>query len=378
MSSHLEMVRLTRGPRDVARFLRVPHAIYRNDPQWVAPLEMDMKLVFQDRNPLFEHADMDLWVARRDGRDVGRIAAIQDRFFNKRQSPDTGFFGFFESIEDGRVAEALFETVIQWTLARGLRRLLGPFNPTSNDECGLLVDGFDRPPVFMMPYNPRYYVPLLEGVGLRKAKDLIAFEINLSRSPMDRFEKVSSRFRKHDQGITFRPVRKRTLLDDLAQVKQVYNEAWEDNWGFVPMTDREIDFLAHRIKPLLLEGLVWLAEVGNEPIGFLLAVPDFNEALQPMKGKLLRPGLFRFLSYLFGWRVPAGVRVMVLGVREKYRGRGIESVMLTEGLKTGFRAGFTFAEASWILEENVKVRRVIEWFGGKPYKTYRLYEKELG
>jgi hypothetical protein len=255
--------------------------------------------------------------------------------------------------------------------------MLGPMNPSSNDECGLLVEGFGSPAVFMMPYNPAYYMELVTAAGYHKSKDLIAFNIDLKQTPMHRLERVAARFAKRQSDIRFRPVRRRTLRADLGKVKEIYNEAWDDNWGFVPMTDGEIDFMAGRLKPMLVEGLVWLAETDRQPVGFLLALPDYNEALKPLHGRLLSPGLFRFLAYLFRWRVPATVRVVILGVREAYRNRGIEAFMLVEGLKTGFRLGFTGCEASWILEDNLSVRRVIELFGGKPYKVYRLYERGL-
>lgn len=377
MSARIQVVPLSRAPGEVARFLNVGYEVYREDPNWVAPLLMDLKKVFTDRNPFFEHAAMQLWVAVHEGRDVGRIAAIEDRSFNARQPVPTAYFGFFESIESVEVSAALFAAAEAWSAQRGLVRVIGPMNPSSNDECGLLVKGFDRRPVFMMPYNPRYYVDLVAHAGYQKSKDLIAFDIDLRQTPMERLERVAARYAKRQTDIHFRPVRRKTLRADLAKVKEIYNEAWDDNWGFVPMTDGEIDFMAERLKPMLAEGLVWLAETDEQPVGFLLAIPDFNEALEPLRGRLLSAGLFRFLPYLFRWKTPATVRVVVLGVKEAYRNRGIESVMLVEGLRTGFRLGFTGCEASWILEDNLPVRRVIELFGGQPYKIYRLYERAL-
>jgi GNAT superfamily N-acetyltransferase len=376
-SSNIELIRLGRAPREVRRFLRVSYEVYRNDPHWVAPLMMDMEKVFTKANPFFEHATMDMWVATRDGRDVGRIAAIEDRLFNERQEVRAVFFGFYEALEAPEISEALFHTVMEWARARGFTRVLGPMNPSSNDECGLLVKGYGTEPVFMMPYNPEYYAARIEAAGFRKAKDLLAFHIDLAFSPTDRLARVADRLQKRRGEVTFRPIRRRTLRSDLAKVKEVYNDAWEDNWGFAPMTDPEIDFMAERLKLLLLEGLVWLAETPTEPVGFLLALPDFNQAIKPLRGRLCSPALFRFLPYLFGWKRPSRVRVIVLGVKERFRNRGIEAAMLAEGLKTGARAGFTECEASWVLEENEKVRRVIELFGGTPYKIYRLYETHL-
>lgn len=366
---------LPRSARAVGRFLRVPYGIYRDDPRWVAPLLFDLKKVFADANPLFGHAALQLWVATRAGRDVGRIAGIVDHHFNATQKQRTAFFGFFESEDDAAVSRALLDTVAAWARGQGLDRLLGPMNPTSNDECGLLVDGFDSDPVLMMPYNPRYYPGLLADAGFAKARDLLAFHIDVPRAPMDRLRRIADICRKRNPGITFRAVTKRTLTADLAKIKEVYNAAWETNWGFTPMTDEEIDFMAARLKDLLTPGLVWLVESGAEPIGFMLAVLDYNQAFKPMRGRLLSPGLFPALPYLLGWRHPNATRVITLGVKEGWRGRGLESVMLVEGLNTGFRLGVQWSEASWVLEENVKMRRVIELFGARVYKTYRLYDR---
>jgi GNAT superfamily N-acetyltransferase len=373
----LEIVPLSRDEPDVLRFLKVSYGIYREDPYWVAPLLMDLKKVFTDKNPLFEHAEMALWVARRNGQDVGRIAGILDRNHNQTQKNSAVFFGFFECVDDRAVSRRLFQEVLNWARKKGMKRVLGPMNPTTNDECGLLVEGFDSMPAFMMTYNPRYYVDLVVAEGFRKAKDLLAFHIDIAQCPLERLARIAEKTRRRHPELTFTPIRRATLTRDLAKVKEVYNAAWEDNWGFVPMTDEEIDFMAGRLKPLLLEGLVWVAETPTEPVGFMLALPDYNLALQPLRGSLFTPKLLGFLPCLLGWKYPSRCRVITLGVKEKYRNRGLEAVMLTEGFKTGARVGFKDAEASWILEDNESMCRLLEVFGGKPYKTYRLYEREL-
>jgi hypothetical protein len=377
MSNDIEIVPLSRNPRDVLRFLKVSYGIYRDDPNWVAPLLMDLKKVFTDANPLFEHAVMQLWVATRNGRDVGRIAGIIDRNHNHVAKEPAAFFGFFESVDDAVVSRRLFETVIGWTRQAGLKRLLGPMNPTTNDECGLLVEGFDSPPVIMMTYNPRYYVKLVEAAGFRKAKDLLAFHMDLAKIPMDRLGRIATKIKQRNPNLVFRPVRRKTLQQDLVKIKQIYNAAWQDNWGFVPMTDAEMDFMAARLKPLLMEGLIWLTEAGTEPVGFLLALPDYNVPLKPLQGRLLTPKLLGFIPYLLGWKCPPRTRVITLGVTEKYRAKGLESAMLIEGLKVGINAGVTESEASWILEDNVMMCRMLEAIGGRVYKTYRLYERQV-
>jgi len=375
MSKSVEVLRLDRTSRDIDRFLRVSYRIYDRDPLWVAPLLGDLKKVFKDENPLFDHAKIQLWVASCGGEDVGRIAGIWDDSYNRINAEKAVFFGFFESVNDPQVAKGLFEAVAAWGRDQGAATMLGPMNPTTNDECGLLIKGFDSSPVFMMPYNPEYYVTLMEGVGCLKAKDLIAFHIDLSGIPLDRLGRIAEKVRRRYPEVSLRAVTKKSLAGDIAKIKDVYNSAWEENWGFVPMTEREMDFMAERLKPLLMEGLVWLAETGSKTVGFLLALPDYNPALKPLRGKLLTPAILGFIPYLLQWKRPTRTRVLTLGVTKEYRNRGLESAMLIEGLKVGFAAGVRESEASWILEDNVRMSRVIEAIGGKPYKIYRLYQR---
>lgn len=377
MSSPVEIISLPRQPRGVRRFFKLAHPIYAGDPNWVAPLVMDMQKVFSDTNPLFQHAEMQIWVARRDGRELGRIAGIIDRNHNEFHEERTAFFGFFECVNDAVVSSQLFNTVSDWAKQRGMTRILGPMNPTTNDECGLLVEGDDSPPVFMMTYNPPYYAQLIEGAGCTKAKDLLAFGFDIANGPKERFARFMQKFRKREPDIRITPIAKRTLTEQLAKVKAVYNQAWEKNWGFVPMTDAEIDFMAARLKPLLTNGLAFVAENAEEPVGFLLAMPDFNEAFRHVRGSLLSPGLLRALPYLLNWRTPRYVRCLTLGVIGKYRNRGIEAAMLAEALTTSLRMGFIRGEASWILEDNEPVQRTIGLFGGEVYKRYRVYERAV-
>jgi ribosomal protein S18 acetylase RimI-like enzyme len=377
MSNDIRIVRLSRISRDIDRFLKVSYTIYRDDPHWVAPLLMDLKKVFTDENPLFQHSSMELWVATRDGRDVGRIAGIISRPQQNGPRPKEASFGFYECINDGAVSEALFREAFDWARKEGVQRVMGPMNPTTNDECGLLIDGFDSSPAFMMTYNPEYYVKLVEAQGFTKAKDLLAFIIDLSNIPMERLTRIAGKVRQRNHDLTFRPILRKTLQKDLGKMKEIYNEAWQDNWGFIPMTDAEMDFVAVRLKPMMMEGLLWIAEAGTEPVAFLMALPDFNVAFKPLNGHLLTPKLLGFIPYFLGWKRPPRTRVITLGVKNKYRGRGLESALLIEGLKVGFDAGFKESEASWILEDNVMMCRVLETIGGRVYKTYRIYEKAL-
>ena len=229
----------------------------------------------------------------------------------------------------------------------------------------------------MMTYNPRYYVTLVEAEGFRKAKDLLAFNMDLAKIPFDRLRRIAAKIRQRNPDLTFRPVLRKTLTQDLVKVKEIYNAAWEDNWGFVPMTDAEMDFMAARLKPLLMEGLIWLAEAGSEPVGFLLALPDYNVPMKALRGRLLTPKLLGFIPYLLGWKCPPRTRVITLGMKEKYRNKGLESAMLIEGMKVAVASGLREAEASWILEDNHRMTRVMEAIGGNPYKVYRLYDRAV-
>jgi GNAT superfamily N-acetyltransferase len=377
MSSPVEIIPLARQPRNIRRFFKLAHPLYAGDPNWVAPLVMDMQKVFSEANPLFQHAEMQIWVARRDGRDIGRIAGIVDRNHNEFHGERSAFFGFFECVNDAAVSDTLFATVSAWAKERGMTRILGPMNPTTNDECGLLIEDDDTPPVFMMTYNPPYYATLIEAAGCTKAKDLLAFGFDIANGPKERFARFMEKFRKREPDIRIAPIAKKSMIEQLAQVKAVYNRAWEKNWGFVPMTDAEIDFMAARLKPLLTDGLAFVAQNSKEPVGFLFALPDYNEAFRHLRGSLVSRGLLKALPYFLNWRRPRYLRCLTLGVIAECRGRGIEAAMLAEALTTSLRMGFVRGEASWILEDNIAVQRTIGLFGGEVYKRYRVYERAV-
>jgi len=363
--------------RDRGRFLRVAHRLYARDPQWVAPLDTEVHRVLAPANPFFQHARMQVWVAVRDDHDVGRVAAILDDTHNAVHGGRTVHFGFLESVNDGAVTGALFDAVVAWARAAGCDRVVGPMNPSINDECGLLIEGFETPPVLMMTYNPPYLRALVEAAGFVKAKDLFAYYVDLAKAPAERLERLAADFRRRHPRITVRPITRASAATDVPKLKRIYNEAWEKNWGAVPLTDGEIGLLAQRLLPLVEDGLVWLAEEGNEVAGFLLAVPDANEIIQPLRGRLLSPGLWRALPYLVGWRRPRLFRVIALGTRREFRRRGLEAMMFAETLRKARQLGFVGCEASWILEDNRPVRRLLEAFSAEPYKTYRVYERPV-
>jgi hypothetical protein len=371
--------RIGRDKAALERFFDVAEPIYAGNTNWVAPLRADLAKVFKDENPFFRHGEMQLFVARRDRRDVGRIAAILDRNHNAFHDEKVVFFGFFESIEDAEIAGKLLDAVAVWGRERKMTVLRGPTNPTLNDEAGLLVEGFDSPPVLMMTYNPPYYATLLEGQGLRKAKDLLAYWFPLEEKPLDRLSRVAERFRKRASDVLVRNVSKGGLTRDLAKIRDVYNEAWEKNWGFVPMTPEEMDFMAARLKPLLVEELLWIAEAKRpdgslEPIAFMLMMPDYNQAIAPTKGRLLP---FGWLKFLLASRKIRTVRVITLGIKAPYRQSGVQSIMMADSLRFLLSKGYTGAEVSWLLEDNELVIGSVRLWGGRLYKTYRIYERPV-
>ena len=371
--------RIGRSRRELSRFFDVADALYASDPLFVAPIRSDVAKVFQGENPFFRHGEMQLFIARRGGRDVGRVAAILDRNHNEFHGEKTAFFGFFESENDPEVAGKLLEAAALWGRERKMTVLRGPTNPTLNDEAGLLVDGFDSPPVMMMTYNPPHYAALIEGQGFSKVKDLLAFWFPLEEKPLERLTRVAERFRRRSPEIQVRNVTRGSLTRDLGRIREVYNEAWEKNWGFVPMTGEEMDFMAARLKPLLVPELLWIGEAPRpdgslEPMAFMLMLPDYNVAIAPTRGRLLPFGWLRFL--LARSRVRT-VRVVTLGVKKPWRQSGIQSIMMADSLRFLLKKGYTGAEVSWLLEDNELVIGAVRLWGGRLYKTYRIYDKAL-
>jgi hypothetical protein len=375
----IEIVPIGRSKKELHRFFDVADRIYAGDPLWVPPLRDDVAKVFADRNPFFVHGEMQLFVARRGGEDVGRIAAIFDRNHNEFHTEKTAFFGYLESENDAAVAAALFDAVSGWGRARGMSILRGPANPTLNDEAGLLVDGFDSSPVLMMTYNPRYYVALVEGAGFRKAKDLLAYWFDIKPDPLARLTRLAKRIADREKDVVVRKISKKSLAADLPKIREVYNAAWEKNWGFVPMTADEMDFMAKRLKPLVDEDFLFLAEARRgdgsmEPIAFMLTLPDYNVAMKPLGGYLLPFGWLKFLLNLKKIRT---IRVLTLGIKTSWRMRGIQSVMFEKGLQAALARHITGCEVSWLLEDNELVIRSVNLWGGHLYKTYRMYDRPI-
>jgi hypothetical protein len=360
--------------QDLLSFIRFPWQIYQNDRYWVPPLIKDQLAKFSPDHPFRSHSKMNFFLAKKDGKIQGRIAGIIDYHHVEYHQEKTGFFGFFESIPEAEVAGALFSEVRDWLKKNGMEKMIGPMNPSTNDECSLLIDGFDSPPCLMMPYNPRYYLSLLEGAGLKKAMDLYAYWLPESSFHKDRLSRIAERITSKDSGLRIRPLDMSHFNEELKVVKEIYNQAWSKNWGFVPMTDAEMDQTAKDLKPLVVPDLVLFAYQGDEPIGFSVAIPDYNIVLKHLNGKL---GILGYLKFFYYSRKIHTLRVMLLGVKETFRKRGVEGLLIMETLKRGPAKGYPQAECSWVLENNLIMQSGLEGIGGKRYKTYRVYEMDL-
>jgi hypothetical protein len=374
MASQGLSIEEVKNQQDLMTFIRFPWEIYRGDRYWVPPLIKDLLSKFSPRHPFRSHSEMILFLAYREEKIVGRIAAIIDHNYIECHQEKVGFFGFFESIHDAGVAEGLLSRAAGWLKGRGMEKMAGPMNPSTNDECGLLIDGFDSSPCLMMPFNPSYYPPLFEGFGLRKRMDLYAYLLEESFFVLDRLNRITERLMKREPRLHIRSIDLRHFDGELKIITEIYNEAWSKNWGFVPLTDEEITLLAKELKPLVVSDLVLFAYWGEEPVGFSVSLPDYNEVLKHLNGKI---GLLGALKFLYYSRKIHKIRVMLLGVKHAFQKKGVEGLLYVETFRRGIKKGYHRSECSWILEENVLMQHGIEAMGGSRYKTYRIYEMPL-
>lgn len=367
-------IRKVTSHSDLMRFIKLPWAIYRGDQNWVPPLLMDMKnLLNRDKNPFFQHSEADYFLALRNGTAVGRIAAVLNNNHNEFHDEKTGFFGFFEAFEDQEVASALLDAAEHWAAARQLDRVRGPMNFSTNDTCGMLVEGFDLPPVILMTYNPPYYNTLLDQGGYEKVEDLLAYRQFTVQGFNPRLRKIAQSTREMP-GLTVRKLNMKKFWDEVRLIKEIYNEAWSKNWGFVPMTDAEILHMAKELKPVVDPRLVYLAEIHGEPAAFALSLPDYNQALIKINGRLFPFGLAKLLYYS---RKIDALRVIILGVISKYQNSGLGALLYETTYDNGAAAGMRWGEFSWILESNKPMNTAARIMGSKIYKRYRIYEKSL-
>jgi GNAT superfamily N-acetyltransferase len=351
-------------------FIKLPFSLYSGDPLFVPQLNGEMKTHFSPANPFFTHANAKFFLARRNGRFAGRIVSFVNRAHNEFHHEKTGFFGFFESVKDRDVAEALFRKAEEHLAAEGMEAVRGPMNFSTNEECGFLLEGFDESPVIMMPYNPPYYNELAESCGFTKVRDLYAYIYHMRERLPEKVLRVAAIVEK--RGVTVRPINMKNFRADMMIFKEIYHSAWEKNWGFVPMTDEELVYAANRLKQIIIPELTLIAEEDRNPVGFMGLVPDFNFVLKHMSGRMNPVSIAKALYYS---RKIQGLRTMLLGVKKEFRNKGVEALLFREGFEPAKK--FRRVEFSWILEDNLPVQRTIEMLGGEIYKKYRIYEKKL-
>ncbi len=361
--------------KETMRFIKLLWKIYDGDPHWVPPLIMDRKkLIDKAKNPFYKHAQMEMFLAEKDGEVVGRIAAIKNDLHNEYHKDKVGFFGFFECINDQEVASALFDKAKEWLKEKGCSTMRGPANPSSNDEYGMLLEGFDDEPRLLMTYNPEYYLALCDNYGFRKAKDLNAYKVsNQKITTSEKLKRVAA-LAAQRSGIKIRPLNMKDFKNELVLVKYVYNKAWAPNWGFVPLTDEEIDALADDLKPLVEPSLVLFGEIDNKVIGFALVMLDYNTVFKEMNGHLFP---FNFIKLKTKKHLIKWARIITLGIIPEYQKRGLDAVFYWEIVNRAEKLGILLGEASWILEDNEMMNRGAEVMLADLYKKYRIYEMSI-
>lgn len=373
-------IRPVRTRRELKRFVKVPFTLHRESEQWVPPLVFErMQFLDRKKNPWFEHGEAEYFLAEREGEPVGRISAHVDSRWDEYQGGSDAMFGFFETAEDPEVVRALFGAATEWAAGKGRERILGPMDFTTNDEIGILIEGFEREPMILEPWHPPYYQRLIEAEGFAKAMDVLMWELRMGE--LKEGEKFDPSIHEaaekalHDEGITIRNMRRSEMADEVRRFMDVYNEAWGENWGFVPITDAEVEFQAKNLKQVLDEEWTFMAEKDGEVVGAALTLPDINQVLAKMGGRLLPLGWAKFL---LGRRKIDRLRVFALGVKHDYRHTGVAAGLYLEHIKMAAKPDkIHWGEMGWILETNKPMNRAMEGMGGKIVKKYRLYERSL-
>lgn len=363
---------------ELERFIRVPMRLNAGDPNWIAPLMFERREALSPKhNPFFQHADHQFWLARRDGRDVGRISAQIDHLARTDPAAPAGYFGMIAAEDDAAIFKALLDTAEAWLRGRGCARIMGPFNLSINEEVGLLIDGFDTPPMLMMGHDPRYAAAGIEAAGYAKVKDVYAYISGVPTFTPG----VDARLKRPlAPGVVLRPIRMKDFDGEVATLVDIWNDAWAQNWGAAPVTEAETRHLGESLKLILHPRLIWFVEIDGEPAGFGALLPNLNDAIFDLKGKLVPFGWAKLLWRLKVKGVKRG-RVPLMGVKRKFardpRGAFAPFLILDAFRREAVKLGITEAEYSWILEDNVPMRHILDGFGARIYKTYRIYGKAL-
>ncbi len=373
-------VKLVTTKADQMAFLRIPFTIFAKDKNWVPQLFVErLEHLDPKKNPFFDHAEAAFWVAYKQGQPVGRISAQICSIHQEHYPTKIGQFGFLDAIDDEAVFDTLLKTAADWLDKRGQKHMQGPFSLSINDEVGLLVDGFDTPPSLMMGHALPYYASHLERLGFAKAKDVLAYDYDLANGDFSRADALIKRIKKSPD-ITVRNIDKKNLDHDLAIIIDIFKDAWSDNWGYIPMTQAEIDALGKNLKMLVREGYVTIASLDGEPQAMAVTLPNLNDAIHDLNGNILPFGWLKVI-----WRIiirpPKSVRLLLMGVRKQHqnttKGAALAFIMINELRQYHHGRGTQRCEMSWVLEDNTSMRHMLEVMGAKPYKTYRIYERAL-
>lgn len=358
-------------PRETVRFVRAWFTIYEDDPHWVPPLFFERKQFFDPaRNPYFQHARVQCFLATRDGRDLGTIAATVDAVYQEEE-PGTGFFGFFEFVDDPQVAGALLDAARAWLGKQGMKRMIGPFNFNTNHEFGLLVDGFDSDPFVANPHNAAYYPGIYESIGLRKAMDWYAYRVEAEMPGIQKMIRVADRVLGRHPEIQIRPLDPSRFDEEVERVREIYRDAWEQNWAHVRVSDDEFDFIARGLRQIIDPDLCFVAEIGDRVAAISITLPDFNQVVKKMNGRLMPFGWWHLLNRR---RIIDRVRIFMLGVKQEFQSLPLGAALYARTFKDGLAKGYRWGEASLILENNTRMRGALEKMGATVYKTYRNYE----
>jgi len=371
-------IKEVREPREWDAFLKLPWCLYQHDPLWIPPLICNLKRQLNaKKNPFFHNAEAKYWLAFKNGKCAGRIAAIINRQHNAHFSEKTGFWGYFECVDDASVSRGLFDAAHEWLRKGGMEHGRGPVNLSMNNECGFLINGIDRSPVIQMSYNPAYYPGLVESYGYIKEHDLLAYHISeeiLENERLMRRLKHISEFVMQRENLAFRCFDTKNLRIEVEKIRELFNDFLSDCWGVVPMTKDEAVFMADSLKPVLVKELALFVEKDGQSIGCCLSVPDLNQVLKGMNGRLFPTGLFRFLVNRH--RVTE-IRLMLMGITKSFRKRGLEAVLFNRTIMEASKRKYRGAEMSWVSESNLDVIRVLESMHAKVYKRYRIYGMPL-
>jgi GNAT superfamily N-acetyltransferase len=369
--------------QDLDAFITFPWKVYSADPYWVPPMIPDRRdFLDPQKNAFFEHARAQHFLAQRDGKTVGTISAFTNDLYNEFQDVNTGFFGFFEVLDDPPAAAALLRTAEDWARQAGHDTILGPAQFSTNDECGLLIDGFDDSPRILMTYNPPRYADYLVDASYRKAMDLWAYSVDIQdfkRNIPEKLLRITDKVRQRGK-YHLRHINMKKYDQEVDLVKRIYNTSWERNWGFVPFTDREFNHLASELKSILDPDLALIVEHQGETIGFAICLPDLNQPLLRAYPRPGKPNILTLLQLIWNWKVVGKLdwlRMFVLGVLPEFRGKGVDALMYIEIAEQAAAKGYKWGELSWVLESNMMMNRTAEMLGGEIYKTYRMYEKDL-